>query len=43
MVALSDDEILAITGNLDVPTDSVTGQVLTEMTEEDVQNIIENI
>lgn len=42
MVALSEDEILAITGNLDVPPiDSGTGQVLVEMTAEDVKKIIE--
>lgn len=44
MVALSEAEILAITGNLEgSATDSVTGQVLTEMTAEDVQEIVNNI
>ena len=44
MVALSEAEILAITGNLEgSATDSISGQVLTEMTAEDVQEIINNI
>lgn len=42
MVALSAAEILAITGNLDAPPiDSTSGQVLVEMTADDVKKIIE--
>lgn len=44
MIALSDDEILAICGATEGgAVDSVTGQALVEMTAEDVQEIVKNI
>ena len=44
VAALTEDEILAITGSYEgSATDSVSGQVLTEMTAEDVQEIVKNI
>lgn len=44
VAALTEEEILAITGSYEgSATDSVSGQVLTEMTAEDVQEIVKNI